>query len=365
MANLGIADSAFWRGKRVFVTGHTGFKGAWLSLWLTSMGSVVRGYALEPPTTPNLFDVLHLASDLYHEIADVRDRAKLRNSLEAFAPEFVFHLAAQALVRESYLYPVETFETNLMGTVNLLDAVRSTPSVRAVVVVTTDKCYENKEWIWGYREVEAMGGHDPYSSSKGCAELAVSAFRRSYFSIQASDGVPKAAVASARAGNVIGGGDWAKDRLIPDIVRALIMGNAVTIRSPKAIRPWQHVLEPLSGYLLLAQRLFEGDRGFADAWNFGPYDEDAKTVEWVVARMCELVPENKGYIIDGKPQPHEAAYLKLDCSKARQILGWKPQWPLEIALQRVVEWTMEYSKVADMKRVSLDQIRSYSQGDSK
>ncbi|MGA2612726.1 MAG: CDP-glucose 4,6-dehydratase [Spirochaetia bacterium] len=354
-------DPAFWRGRKVFITGHTGFKGAWLSLWLTSLGSVVRGYSLEPPTTPSLFEVLHLASDLSHEVADIRDRARLRQSLEAFAPEIVFHMAAQALVRESYLHPVETFETNVLGTVNLLDAVRSIPSVRAVVVVTTDKCYENREWVWGYREVEAMGGHDPYSSSKGCVELAVSAFRRSYFSMQGNHGEQNVGIASARAGNVIGGGDWAKDRLIPDIVRALMKGSPVMIRNPKAIRPWQHVLEPLAGYLLLARRLFENDRTYADAWNFGPYDEDAKTVEWVVARMCALVPGSKGYKIDGKPQPHEASYLKLDCSKARQILGWKPRWALEEALSRVVEWTLEYSKGTDMRRVSLEQIQSYSQ----
>ena len=351
-----MIDSGFWKGKRVFLTGHTGFKGSWLALWLLDMGAVVQGYSLEPPTNPSLFEVLKLKSSLDSRISDIRDRVALTKAITEFQPDVVFHLAAQPLVRESYLYPVETFETNVMGTVNLLDSIRSCESVRSVVVITTDKCYENKEWVWGYRENEAMGGYDPYSSSKGCSELVISSYRRSFFNPVEYGIKHSVSIASARAGNVIGGGDWAKDRLIPDILSAVMEPKPVIIRSPNAIRPWQHVLEPLSGYLLLAQRLYQDGVIFADAWNFGPNDSDAKSVEWIVKKMCGLWKDNRGYVIDSNPQPHEASYLKLDCSKARQILGWNPVWNLETSLKKIVEWAEHYRIGSNMENISKTQI---------
>lgn len=347
-----MTDREFWGGKRVFITGHTGFKGSWLSLWLLSLGSVVRGFSLPPPTVPSLFDTLDIRDELDHQTGDVRDLDALTRSMREFRPDVVFHLAAQPLVRESYEHPVETFATNVMGTVNLLEAIRKVESVRAVVVVTTDKCYENREWMWGYRETEAMGGHDPYSSSKGCAEIAVTAYRRSFLS-------GHTAVATARAGNVIGGGDWAKDRLIPDIVKAVLEHQPVIVRNPEAVRPWQHVVEPLSGYLLLARRLFEQRQEYAGPWNFGPYDEDARTVRWIVERLCAIMSAGAGYEVDDRAQPHEATYLKLDCSKARQLLGWKPKWSLEKALEQVADWARAYERGKDMRSFTLGQIREY------
>lgn len=348
----------FWRGKRVLMTGHTGFKGSWLSLWLQSMGAQVVGYALAPPTNPSLFEVAEVGKGMTSIIGDIRDLERLRAVFAEHKPEIVIHMAAQPLVRYSYIEPVETYSTNVMGTVNLLEAVRSTPSVKAVVNVTSDKCYENREWSWGYRENEAMGGFDPYSSSKGCAELVAAAYRNSYFHPDKyqQHGV---AIASARAGNVIGGGDWAGDRLIPDILRAITEGKPVNIRNPHAIRPWQHVLEPLSGYLQLAQKLYEEGVAYAEGWNFGPNDEDAKPVQWIVEKLTEAWGEGASWVIDGGDHPHEAHYLKLDCSKAKARLDWHPRWHLDETLDSIIRWNKQWLAGKNMKKVSLQQIADY------
>lgn len=349
----------FFAGKKIFITGHTGFKGSWLCIWLHKLGAELHGYALDPPTTPSLFELAHVSELLCsHRIADVRDLAALTAAMQSAQPEIVIHLAAQPLVRDSYKIPVETYAVNVMGTVHLLEAVRGCRSVRAVVNVTTDKCYENREWVWGYRENEPMGGFDPYSSSKGCSELVTAAYRNSYFN-SADYSAHKVAVATARAGNVVGGGDWAVDRLIPDIVRSLLAGEQVRIRNPHAIRPWQHVLEPLSGYLSLAQHLYEHGADFAEGWNFGPDEEDARPVEWIVSRMCELRGKGAGYEIDTGEHPHEAHYLKLDCSKARMRLGWQPRWDLGKTLASILEWVSVYSSTGDLRKCCLDQIESY------
>lgn len=343
----------FWNGKRVYLTGHTGFKGGWLCLWLQSMGAEVHGYSLDPPTETNLFTVAEIEKGMASSvIGDIRESIKFSQAMQHAEPEIVFHLAAQSLVRQSYKQPVETYEVNVMGTVNMFEAVRTTPNVKAIVNVTTDKCYENKEWIWGYRENEAMGGYDPYSSSKACAELVTSAYRRSF--LQSDD----VALASARAGNVIGGGDWAIDRLIPDFLRAMDTGKTLMIRSPKSIRPWQHVLEPLAGYLMLAERLYINGSDFAEAWNFGPPDEDDRSVEWIVERMAEMRKDIK-WQCENKSQPHEAKYLKLDSSKARNKLKWKPRWKLNTAIQKTLEWHEAWRKTEDMKSVTMSQIAEY------
>lgn len=345
--------SGFWQGKKVFVTGHTGFKGGWLSLWLKSLGAEVYGYALNPSTKTNFFTEANVSASLAeHTIADIRDATPLEKAMQSAQPDIVLHLAAQALVRFSYVEPALTYATNVMGTVNLFEAVRKTPTVRAVVNVTTDKCYENKEWVWPYREDEAMGGYDPYSSSKGCSELITAAYRRSFL---ANTGV---AVASARAGNVIGGGDWAEDRLIPDFLRAIDKNETLSIRSPNAIRPWQHVLEPLSGYLLLAENLYTHGERFAQAWNFGPSEQDAKTVEWIVDKLIANVP-NAHWQTDQQAQLHEANYLKLDSSKARMQLGWQPRWGLETALEKIMSWHQGWHGGEDMHQFSLAQIKEY------
>jgi CDP-glucose 4,6-dehydratase len=351
--------SEFFKGKKVFLTGHTGFKGAWLSIWLHALGARVTGFALEPPTDPSLFALARVDELVHSVIADVRDLDRLKKEMAEAAPEIVIHMAAQPLVRESYKSPVETYATNVMGTVHLMESVRNCPSVKAVVNVTTDKVYENREWAWGYRENEKLGGYDPYSNSKGCAELVTSSFRSSYFN-PARYNEHGIAIATARAGNVIGGGDWAEDRLIPDCIRALLAGDPVHIRNPNSIRPWQHVLEPLGGYLLLAQRLYHGGGRYADGWNFGPADEDAREVGWIVQRMCSQWQGDASYVIDAGDHPHEANYLKLDCSKAKGELGWKPRWSLETAIEKIIDWTLAFQKGDDMRGVCLSQIAAYS-----
>ena len=344
---------AFWKGKRVLLTGHTGFKGSWMSLWLQSMGALVRGIALAPPTAPALFDVARVAEGMEHEIADIRDLAAVLPLVRDFAPEIVIHMAAQPLVRLSYKEPVETFATNVMGTVNVLEAARAAGGVRVIVNVTTDKCYENREWDWGYRENEPMGGHDPYSSSKGCVELVSNAYRSSFLFIE---GI---AMATARAGNVIGGGDWADDRLVPDVLRALEKNVPVEIRNPVSIRPWQHVLEPLSGYLLLAERLYTEGSAWAEGWNFGPRDEDAKPVQWIVEKICAEWGDGASWTKQPGDHPHEANYLKLDISKARNRLDWTPRWDLEEALARIIHWHHAWRDGADMRVICLEQISDY------
>jgi CDP-glucose 4,6-dehydratase len=355
-------NNEFWRGKRIFLTGHTGFKGSWLSLWLQDLGAEVTGYALAPPTTPSLFEVAKVGGKMRSVIADIRDLTRLTAAMNEACPDMVIHMAAQALVRHSYAEPVETYAINVMGTAHLLEAVRQTDSVRSVVIVTSDKCYENREWPWGYRENEAMGGYDPYSSSKGCAELVTSAYRNSYFNVAkySEHGV---AIATGRAGNVIGGGDWAQDRLIPDILRAVEAGQPVNIRSPHAIRPWQHVLEPLSGYLILAEKLYTEGTSFAEGWNFGPAEEDARPVRWITEQITALWGEGASWQLDQNPQPHEAHYLKLDCSKARALLNWRPMWDLTRTLQSIVTWHKAARQGAEMKAVCLQQIVEYSSGE--
>ena len=352
--SLAGVHPAFWKNKSVFLTGHTGFKGSWLSIWLSSMGAKVTGYALAPNTTPNLFDVLAIDSLIEKShIADIRDLATLQKSMSEAKSDIVIHMAAQPLVRYSYANPVETYATNVMGTVHVLEGTRTLESVRATVVVTTDKCYENREREAGYREDEAMGGFDPYSSSKGCAELVTSAYRQSYFSKSVNH------LASARAGNVIGGGDWSQDRLIPDAIKAFEANEPLMIRNPLATRPWQHVLEPLSGYLILAQALYEQGAAYASAWNFGPRDDDNRTVQEVVNLLISSWGNSARWEKEGSEQPHEAHLLKLDCSKAHTQLGWTPKWSLELAMQNIVQWQKAYQTKENMQAVSLAQINQY------
>jgi len=348
----------FWHGKKVFITGHTGFKGSWLCLWLASLGADITGYALQPPTQPNMYELCKLHELTTSIIGDVRDVDFLAKSMFSADPEIVIHLAAQPLVGYSYQNPIETYSINVLGTVHLFEAVRKCDSVKVVVNVTTDKCYENKEWLWSYRENETLGGYDPYSNSKACSELLTASYRNSFFNPAEYErhGV---AIASARAGNVIGGGDWAADRLIPDCLNSLLLNKKIVIRNPYAIRPWQHVLEPLNGYILLAQKLYEAGTDFGESWNFGPNDSDARPVEWVVMKMCQLWGNHTAYEIDKAPHPHEAHYLKLDCSKATARLHWSPKWNLDYTLVKVIEWVQAYEQQATMRDMSLRQIQEY------
>ena len=348
-------NEAFWRDKRVLVTGHTGFKGSWLSLWLQKLGVNLIGYALSPPTQPCLFQVASVASGMISITGDVRDLEHLRAILDEYRPEIVIHMAAQPLVRRSYRDPVETYSTNIMGTVNVLEAARLSDSVRVMVCITSDKCYENKEWVWGYRENDSVGGYDPYSSSKGCAELVISAYRNSYF-YPGEYEQHKLALASTRAGNVIGGGDWAKDRLVPDIMTAIMNDRPVNIRSPGAIRPWQHVLEPLNGYLRLAERLWDHGPELAQAWNFGPNSENAKNVLWIVKYLTNAWGGGARWESDSAEHPHEDNYLKLDCSKAKGLLGWAPKLDLAATLEWIVEWYQGFERNEDMRALTEQQI---------
>jgi len=352
-------ESAFWQDKRVLVTGHTGFKGGWLSLWLKEHGAEVIGVSLDPPTRLSLFEQARVGEGMTSLHADIRDPATIQAIFAEQRPEILFHLAAQPLVRYSYAEPVETYATNVMGTLHVLEAMRAVGTVRAAVLITTDKCYENREWEWGYRENEAMGGYDPYSSSKGAAELLIASYRNSYFPAERY-AEHRTSIASARAGNVIGGGDWAADRLVPDIIRAFNAGVPVKIRNPFAIRPWQHVLEPLYGYLTLAERLHEEGEGIAGPWNFGPNEEDARPVQWIVEKMVQIKGGDARWSVDDGGHPHEAHYLKLDCSKAHGRLDWWPRWELAVALEKIIEWHDAETRQEDLRQMCLKQINEYT-----
>lgn len=351
-------DKRFWSGKKVLITGHTGFKGSWLSLWLQCLGADVTGFSLPSPTNPNLFEVAHVAANMYSITGDVRDLEQLKMAISNRCPEIIIHMAAQTLVRYSYSNPVETYFTNIMGTVNVLEATRFSENVRVVIIVTSDKCYKNNEWLWGYRENDSMGGDDPYSSSKGCAELITSSYIKSYFSKE-DYGSHGTAVASVRAGNAIGGGDWAKDRLIPDIMSAVMESQRVVIRNPNSIRPWQHVLEPLNGYLILAQKLWESDPSHIGAWNFGPNDDEAKPVVWIVERILKMWGNGTKWKLDEGTHPPESNYLTLDSTKARRLLGWSPKLRLHTALEWIVGWYLNYQQHSNMRHVSEAEIKRF------
>ena len=343
----------FWRNRSVFLTGHTGFKGGWIALWLSHLGAKVHGYSLASPSTPNFFMETRLQEHLNSStIADIRDLPQLSAAMQAAQPSILIHMAAQSLVRESYSTPVETFATNVIGTVNVLEAARQMETVQAIVNITTDKCYENQEWLWPYRENDRLGGRDPYSSSKACAEIAAAAYRSSFLT---QSGIH---LANVRAGNVIGGGDWATDRLIPDFLRAIDAGRVLRIRSPNAVRPWQHVLEPLSGYMMLAEHLVTDGAAFAEAWNFGPEEFDAKPVSWIVNRLCLKMPHAR-WEMEEAPQLHEAGLLKLDSAKAKTRLVWAPRWSLQTALDKTVEWHQAWKEGRSMAEISIQQIESH------
>jgi CDP-glucose 4,6-dehydratase len=348
-----VIDPGFWNSKRVLVTGHTGFKGGWLALWLERLGADVTGFSCGVPTSPSLYEAARVGQGVRSIEGDVRDLKAVQRAFAETRPEIVIHMAAQSLVRRSFESPVDTYATNVMGTVHVLEAARRGDGVRVVVNVTSDKCYENREWLWGYRELEPMGGHDPYSNSKGCAELITAAFRASF---------EGPAIASGRAGNVIGGGDWARDRLIPDVMNAALERRSVLIRNPDAIRPWQHVLNPLSGYLVLAERLWSSGE-YAEAWNFGPDDADTRPVRWLIERLSKSWDEEIEWERDGSENPHEAHYLKLDSSKARARLGWAPRWDLSQALTRVVDWYRAVRDGLDLRKLALEQIAAFQAGD--
>ena len=353
MEGLGL-NLSFWKDKKVFITGHTGFKGGWITLWLSELGASVYGYSLEPSTIPNFFTETRLREHLVKStFGDILDFESLTNALEIAKPDIIIHMAAQPLVLNSYIAPTQTFASNVMGTVNILEAARHVGTAKAIINITTDKCYENKDWVWSYRENDRLGGFDPYSASKACAEIAANAYRKSFLEVK------NIHLASVRAGNVIGGGDWAADRLIPDFLRAQDKGEKITVRSPSAIRPWQHVLEPLSGYLLLAEKLYTEGNAFAESWNFGPNDEDTKSVSWILDKLCSLSP---GVIYKTKNHHnrHESKFLKIDSSKAKIKLNWKPRWNVEIALKNTIEWHKAWQKNNDMSLFSSEQIRIYS-----
>jgi len=353
-----VIDQDFWQGKRVFLTGHTGFKGSWLSLWLTSLGATVKGYALSPPTIPSLFNEAKIDSIIDSQIGDIRDQDTLHNSMTIFNPDVLIHMAAQPLVRHSYNAPIETYEVNVIGTAKVLEVARSCINLKAIVNITTDKCYENDGRSQGYKESDPMGGYDPYSSSKGCAELVASAYRRSFLQDQGIG------VASVRVGNVIGGGDWANDRLIPDILRSFEKNEPVVIRNPKATRPWQHVLEPLSGYLILAQKLYEDQKKYAEGWNFGPNEQDVKPVDWILDKMISKWP-NSSWELDQNSNPHEAGFLKLDITKAESKLGWQPVWELSHTLEKIIGWHRAWLDKEDMQAICLAEIEEYTRGMNK
>lgn len=354
---MGI-NKEFWKTKKVLITGHTGFKGSWLSLWLQACEAQLFGYSLGVPTTPSLFEIGQVADGMVSIMGDIRDLSHLMRVVKEHEPQIVIHMAAQSLVRVSYEDPIQTYSTNIMGTMNILEVVRNSDSVRVLLVITSDKCYENQEWFWGYRESDPMGGHDPYSSSKGCAELITTAYDRSFFSKEPLIDAP-VFVASTRAGNVIGGGDWARDRLVPDIMKAILEKQPVFIRYPKAIRPWQHVLEPLRGYLILAEKLWHYGRQFVGPWNFGPNDQESKPVSWIVDSLIKLWGEEACWKTDSAEHPHESNYLKLDCSKARILLGWTPILTLNKSLEWIVEWYRAYSSGKDMHHITQNQIARY------
>lgn len=350
--------SEFWKGKRVLITGHTGFKGSWLAFWLKTLGADVCGYALAPETQPNLFETLRLESEIQSVNGDIRDLENFDKVLKKFQPEIVFHLAAQSLVRKSYRAPVETYTTNVIGTINVLEAARTVDSVKAVVIITTDKVYENKEWLWAYRENERLGGFDPYSNSKACAELAVSAYRNSFFAES------ECLIATARAGNVIGGGDWSEDRLLPDVFRSLIFGQRLEIRNPHSVRPWQHTLEPLAGYMKLAEKLWAGERAFAESWNFGPSDEDSKPVGWILDEIKRVWEEPVNWEIAEGLQPHEARLLRLDSAKAKSELEWLPKLTLNEAVNLTAEWYRAFKDKKDLIELTAKQINFYQKKDT-
>jgi CDP-glucose 4,6-dehydratase len=353
-----MLNGSFWKGRRVFLTGHTGFKGSWLSLWLNALGADVTGYALEPPTQPNLFNQAGVALEVKSVCADIRDFPRLKSALVDCRPEVVIHLAAQSVVRRGYEDPIETYSSNVMGTVHLFEALRRLAHPCVVVNITSDKCYENKEWVWGYRESDSLGGHDPYSNSKACAELVTTAFSDSYFHRDIS-GQPGIVVASARAGNVIGGGDWTRDQLIPDLIRSFLNHKPCVIRNPAAVRPWQFVLEPLRGYLRLAERLADDPSRFGCAWNFGPAETDAKPVSWIADRLAQAWGGSASWVRDASVNPPEARFLKLDVSKAKSDLGWQPVVPLETALDWIVEWYRAFQAKDDLRRLTRKQIEQY------
>lgn len=351
-------NPSFWSGKKVLVTGHTGFKGSWLVLWLKQMGAHVLGYALQPSTSRAMFEQVNLEAYIESHLENILNIDRLKSVFDKFKPDIVFHLAAQSLVHYSYKNPVETYQTNVMGTLNVLEAIRITHSVKAAVMVTTDKCYENKEWVWGYRENDPMGGDDPYSSSKGCAELLIASYRKSFFS--SDDHRSMTGIASARAGNVIGGGDWSENRLIPDCVRAVEAQTHIDIRNPNSIRPWQHVLDCLSGYLLLSEKLYHSPEQLSSAWNFGPSSQDMKPVSWVVDKFVETWKQDANWSFDSSPDyPVESESLKLDCSKARSKIGWTPKWSLSQAIEKTVEWYALVGQGEDPYQLSLKQIQEY------